>query len=179
MTPYDALLDEIRQEFPGFRVIPKVESTFMRMLGFVLRVLLGDAFMTEYTTTLGLTVYTPTEWGEMSEAGRLEVLRHERVHLRQARRYGSLPFSFAYLFLPFPVGLSWCRARLEWEAYEESMRATVEYRGAKALSDKHRAWLVGLFVGPSYGFMWPFRAQVERWYDEARARILADHPPQE
>lgn len=172
MTTYDVLLDEIRAEFPGFKLVPKAESPFMRTLGVVLRVLLGGAFLEDFTTTVGLTVYTPTKWAEMSEASRLGVLRHERVHLRQAKRYGGLVFSLAYLLFPLPFGLAYCRARLEWEAYEESMRAAVEYHGKGALNAEHRAWLVGLFVGPSYGFMWPFRAQVERWYDEARARIL-------
>jgi hypothetical protein len=32
-----------------------------------------------------------------------------------------------------------------------------------------RERIVRQFTGPSYGWMWPFRASVERWYD----RILA------
>jgi hypothetical protein len=172
MTAYELLLDEIRVEFPRFSVVPKVDSRFMRFLAVLLRPLLGGAFMGDYTTTLGQTVYTPVDWAEMPEASRLEILRHERVHLRQARRWGLL-FSLAYLLFPLPLGLAWCRARFEWEAYEESMRAKAEYQGKESLDERHKAWLVGLFVGPSYGFMWPFRAQVSRWYDEARARILA------
>lgn len=169
---YEELLEELYAEFPNLAVVPKAESLFMRALNLPLRFLLGTSFMRDYTTTIGSTIYTPTTWESSPVEYRLEVLRHERVHLRQIRRYGALFFSLAYLFFPLPFGLAWCRARLEWEAYEESMRATAEYFGAKALNERHKAAIVGLFVGPAYGWMWPFRTDVERWYDEARARIL-------
>jgi len=36
-------------------------------------------------------------------------------------------------------------------------------------SAEFRADIIGQFTGPAYGFMWPFRRAMERWYD----RILA------
>lgn len=172
MTPYDVLLAEMQAEFPGLRVVPKADSKLMRFMEVLLWPLLGSAFSERFTTVVGQTIYTPNNWGIRPETARLGTLRHERVHLRQAKRYGRILFTLAYLLFPLPFGLAWFRARLEWEAYEESMRAAFEYRGEAALNAEHRAHIVGHFVGPSYGWMWPFRAQVERWYDEARARIL-------
>ena len=77
-----------------------------------------------------------------------------------------------YLLPFFPLGLAYGRARIEWEAYEETLVATGELRGKAALSSPElRAHIVRQFTGPAYGWMWPFRATVERWYDEALERI--------
>jgi len=71
-----------------------------------------------------------------------------------------------YLLPFFPLGLAYGRARLEWEAYTETLRATAELRGLAAAQDPRlRERIVSRFVGPAYGWMWPFRRQVERWYD--------------
>jgi hypothetical protein len=68
--------------------------------------------------------------------------------------------------------LSYGRARLEWEAYTETLRATYELRGEDALrSPRLRDRIVSQFTGPAYLWMWPFRAAVERWYDDALAQI--------
>ena len=173
VTPYDALLADMQAEFPGLKVVPKASSRLMHLMEVLLWPLLGSAFSERFTTVVGQTIYVPVDWAMRPEIARLGVLRHERVHLRQAKRYGRILFTLAYLLFPLPLGLAWCRARLEWEAYEESMRAAFEYYGKGALNAEHRAYMVGHFTGPSYGWMWPFRTQVERWYDEARARILA------
>jgi len=37
-----------------------------------------------------------------------------------------------------------------------------------------RERIVSRFTGPDYGWMWPFRAQVERWYAAALAQIAAE-----
>ena len=52
----------------------------------------------------------------MSDIARTVLLRHERVHLRQRRRYGFLPFAILYLIPLLPLGLAYFRARFEWEA---------------------------------------------------------------
>jgi hypothetical protein len=35
---------------------------------------------------------------------------------------------------------------------------------------------VDQFTSAAYGWMWPFRAQVERWYDTALAELGVDVP---
>ena len=56
-------------------------------------------------------------------------------------------------------------------AYAEEIRATAEVWGPSHARDPaYRAEVIGEFLGPSYGWMWPFRRSLERWYD----RVLAD-----
>jgi hypothetical protein len=77
-----------------------------------------------------------------------------------------------YVMLPLPMGLAYFRARFEMEAYAESIRAAAEVWGADhPRSDAYRRHVVDQFTGPSYGWMWPFRAGVERWYDRVLATL--------
>jgi hypothetical protein len=168
-------LDELRAEFPAFRIVPKRGNRLSLVIDRALRVLsLGGqtGYLTRYRTVIGDTLYVPDDWSTTPSVERLICLRHERVHLRQRRRYGTLGMSLAYLFFPLPIGLAWYRARMEWEAYEETLRATAELLGHDALSSPTlRATMVERFVGPDYLWMWPFPGTVERWFDEAVARI--------
>jgi hypothetical protein len=169
------LIAEIAEEFPGFRLVPKRESPLSLALDRVLRVLTLGAqsqFLTHYHTVLGYRLYTPDSWAAASEVDRVIVLRHERIHLRQRRRYGFFLMAFLYLIPFLPLGLAYGRARLEWEAYRETLRATAELLGLEsARSSELRSRIVGRFTGGAYGWMWPFRSQVERWYDRALAEL--------
>lgn len=187
MTTAAALLAEIAAEFPGFRVVHKRHSPLSRGIDLALRALtLGRqrAYLTQYHTVIGCTLYLPDAWEGASEIDRVIVLRHERVHLRQFRRYGRLGMAALYLVPLLPIGLAWGRARLEWEAYRETLAATAELRGlATARSPALRQQIVGRFVSGAYGWMWPFRRVVERWYDdvirelEARTDLSSRRPP--
>jgi hypothetical protein len=174
----DALLEAIRDEFPRFRVVRKSESHLSKAIDVALRAItLGGqrSFMSRYSTVIGDTLYVPEGWDRIDPIEAIITLRHERVHLRQRRRYTLPGMAFLYLVPILPLGLAWGRARIEWEAYEETVRATWELRGAAAArSPSLRAHVVGRFVGPDYGWMWPFSAQVERWYDDLLARIAAE-----
>jgi len=114
-------------------------------------------------------LYLPDSWDATPDMERVIVLRHERVHMRQRRRHGDLLFAFLYLVPFFPVGLAYGRARLEWEAYAETLRATAELAGIEAArSPELRERIVRQFTGPAYVWMWPFRTTVLRWH----ARVL-------
>jgi hypothetical protein len=79
-----------------------------------------------------------------------------------------------YLLVPLPMGVAYFRARFEQEAYAESIRAAAEVWGAAyPRRPEYRAYIVAQFLGPSYGWMWPFRRALERWYD----RVLATLDP--
>src|SRR5687767_5907402 len=69
-------------------------------------------YLQDYVTTLGQTIYVTPDWDARSLADRYATLRHERVHMQQFRRYGFVPMAIAYLLLPLPLGLAWCRMRL-------------------------------------------------------------------
>ena len=168
-APHDLappLLAEIRQEFPSFEVLPKRDSGLQKAIGRLLLVVtLGGQrhYLTRYHTVLFGKLYVPDAWESMDDAARYVLLRHERVHLRQRRRMGDLAMAFAYLVPFFPVGLAWGRARIEWEAYVETIVATAELYGldaARQLEDE----IVRRYVGPDYGWMWPFPSTIRRWF---------------
>jgi hypothetical protein len=171
----DTLLREIRAEFPAFRIVPKAGNLFSLAIDAGLRAITLGAqrhYMTRYHTVIGDTLYVPDAWQTMTDVARVILLRHERVHLRQRRRYGMLPFALLYLLPIFPLGLAWFRARFEWEAYRETLRATAELRGLAALDDPLlRREIVRRFVSGDYGWMWPFSRTIERWFDQAIADI--------
>src|SRR5690606_36727942 len=98
--------------------------------------------------------------------------RHERVHLRQRRRYTFVGMAFLYLIPLFPLGLAYGRARLEWEAYCETLAAAAEVWGISTVKDSaYRHQIVERFVSADYGWMWPFPRAVGRWYDREIARL--------
>lgn len=167
----EAFLAEMRREFPRFCVIRKSESPLSKAIDVALKIITFGgqrAYLTRYYTVIGDRLYVPPGWDDVDPIDAVITLRHERIHLRQRRRYTMAGMTVLYLLLPFPVGLAYGRARIEWEAYTETLRATYELRGEKALrSPALRERIVSQFTGPAYGWMWPFRRVVERWYDEA------------
>ena len=183
MVRSDDFIAEIRREFPRFCIIPKRDSRLSRVIDISLKVLTLGAqreFMTRYHTVLWDRLYVPDLWERTPDLARLITLRHERIHLRQRRRYGDLVMIFLYLVPFFPLGLAYGRARIEWEAYTETLRATAEYRGlAAAQSIELRRHILRQFTSGAYGWMWPFPSVLDRWYDESLIKIeneLRDAP---
>lgn len=175
MSLSERFIAEIHGEFPRFRIVPKAGNGLSRAIDVALRlVTLGGQrhYLTHYHTVIGDTLYVPASWGTMTDIDRVILLRHERVHLRQRRRYGFGGMALLYL-LPFlPLGLAYGRARLEWEAYEETIRATAEHYGLVSVKDTAlRERLVERFTGPDYGWMWPFPRAIRRWYDNVVAEL--------
>lgn len=159
---------EMKAEFPSFEILPKRDSKLQRAIHVALAVVTFGGmrtYATQYHTVLFGKLWVPDSWEQMSDVDRYVLLRHERVHLRQRARMGDLVMGFVYLVPFFPLGLAYGRARIEWEAYTETIVATYETAGierARALKNH----IVGRFVGPDYGWMWPFRGTVERWFDQ-------------
>ena len=136
-TRTDEFLAEIKQEFPRFRVVSKRGDRLSMLIDRVLRVVTFGGqtqYLTHYYTVLFHTLYTPDGWEQTDDLDRVITLRHERVHLRQLRRYSAPGMVFLYL-LPFaPLGLAYGRARIEWEAYTETIRATAEIIHSEAMA---------------------------------------------
>lgn len=166
----ERLLAALLEEFPAFRIIPKRHNLLSHAIDWGLKLVTLGAqrrYLTHYHTVISYTLYVPPGWAQMSDVARVILLRHERVHLRQRRRYGFALFAFLYLVPFLPLGLAYGRARLEWEAYRETLRATAELQGFSALADGQlQAEIVRRFVGADYGWMWPFPAQVQAWIEE-------------
>jgi len=176
-------LDDMRAEFPDFAIVYKRDSALQRAIGRALTILTFGGqrvYLTRYYTVLFGKLWVPDSWDRLPDLDRYVLLRHELVHLRQRRRFaeacGGLAFAGdvamgAWYLLPlFPLGLAWGRARIEWEAYVETMRATAEVYGVDAVEGL-RAEIVRRFVGPDYGWMWPFPRTVNRWFDDALGAI--------
>lgn len=174
----EQLIESMQQEFPSFRIVDKRLDYLSQAIDYFLKfVTLGGQreYLTHYHTVIGYTLYVPDSWQHTPDLARVIVLRHERVHLRQRRRYGLPLMAFLYLVPILPLGLAYGRARLEWEAYRETLRATLELCGVEALqSAALRAQIVGRFTGSAYGWMWPFRSQVNRWYDRAISDLIQE-----
>jgi hypothetical protein len=171
-----ALQSELAREFPGFRLVPKRESpiSYIIHLCLVVCTLGGQRrYLTDFHTVIGRTLYVPDSWRKLPEVDRVILLLHERVHLLQAERLSLLGMAFVYLLPFFPLGLAYGRARLEWEAFTETIRATAELKGieaARVLAPQ----IVGRFCSAEYGWMWPFPVTVNRWYDRVIAQIEAE-----
>ena len=176
MTRYDALVEALRAEVPGFRIVRKDRSTFHKAIHYALIGLtLGRmrTYLDSFQTTIGRTVYVTADWDSIDADQRYVTLRHEAVHLRQFRKFTLPGMAVLYVLLPLPMGLAWFRAYFEKEAYAESIRAAAEVWGpAYPRRAAYREYVIGQFLGPSYGWMWPFRGQLERWYDDVLATVV-------
>ena len=171
-------LDELVVEFPRLRIVDKSGDALSLAIDRFLRIVTfggQSRYCASYVTTIGQRIYLPDGWDQRCASDRYITLRHEAVHLRQFRRFSLVGMSLLYILPILPLGLAYGRARLEWEAYEETLRATAEVHGiARARDPSLRARIVTQFVGPAYGWMWPFRATIESWIDDALARIAEE-----
>ena len=167
---YKVLLLEIKSEFPDFEIIEKEKSVLMKFIDTALKIItFGQMklFMTGFITVLGNKVYVPSSWKDATVTSKAEVIRHERVHMRQSKKYGRVLFSILYLLVPFPLGIAYFRKKFEQEAYEESFRAIYEYHGEKAFTPALKEGMIAHFTTAQYFWMWPFRKNLETWYDAA------------
>ncbi len=174
---YDALVATLRAEFPGFRIVRKDTSPLHRAIHRALVALTFGrmtSYLDSFQTTIGRTVYVTPDWDSWEPDERYVTLRHEAIHLRQFRTYSTPGMALLYVLLPLPMGLAWFRARFEKQAYAESIRAAAEVWGAAyPRRDAYRRHIIEQFIGASYGWMWPFRRGLERWYDDVLASLPA------
>jgi hypothetical protein len=177
VTRYDALVETLRAEFPGFRIVRKDRSPLHQAIHYALCALtLGQmtSYLEAFQTTIGRTVYVTPDWDDWDPDRRYVTLRHEAVHLRQFRSYSVPGMAVLYILLPLPMGLAWFRACFEKAAYAESIRAAAEVWGpAYPHRAAYRRHIIAQFTGASYGWMWPFRGSLERWYDQVLATLPA------
>jgi len=169
------ILANIKEEFPGFKIIKKRDSILMRTLNVFLRVItlnLQQKFLTSYITTINTTIYVGDDWELMGDISKIIVLRHERVHMRQAKQYGMFLFAFLYLIPFFPLFFAHWRKKFEMEAYEETMLASIELRGKNSIkTNEYKDFIIRQFTTAAYGWMWVIKSQVERWYNKTVERL--------
>jgi hypothetical protein len=147
-----SLVEEIKGEFPKFKIIPKEESPFMKFLYVAtLMFLWNKHFMENYITVIFGVVYMPKCYIGTATGG--DVLRHERVHMRDAHRWPIL-FELSYIFLPLPLIFS-ARAFWEYRGYCESLLAERDRYGY--VSNSSIDFYVSLFCSSDYLWMFPFK----------------------
>ena len=171
---YQSLLEDVKTEFPDFKIVKKEDSFLMKAINaFLSAITFGkmNSFMKSFITTIGNTMYVPSEWDLKSPSTKAITVRHERIHMRQSRDVGRIKFSLLYLLFPFPTVVAYYRMKFEQEAYEESLKALFEYYGSKFLTQATKDNIVNHFTSAEYFWMWPWKAGVEKWYDKAVSKI--------
>ena len=172
---YQAYVAELERDY-RLRIVKKPDSWLHRAIH---KALIVETFggmreyLDGYQTTIGRTLYVTADWDQRDPSERYCTLRHEAVHLQQFRRWTLPGMAIFYLLLPLPVGLAYFRARFEMAAYAESIRAVAEVYGPDY---PRQAWyrdhVIEQFTSPAYGWMWPFRRALERWYDGVLATAV-------
>ena len=157
----------LQDELPRFAVAYKDEVPLQRRIGRLIWPF-NRHYMTQYTTVMFGRVYFPSRaWRQQVGPEQIyATLRHEAVHLRDARRFPIL-FQLSYLFL-LPAVLT-LRAVWEWRAYHETMRVHIELHGD--IPDTLLEHIQGRFTGPDYLFMCPFPKLVRRKLEAARREL--------
>lgn len=177
----DNFLKQIKVYCPDFELKGKDKSLFMRFLGALL--FFNPKFMLSFTTTIGSKVYFPKSTAlEDKPLSTCITLLHEIVHILDSKKYGSIVFSFLYLFpqilalltipalfvigywgllfllflLPLPA---YFRMKFERRAYLTEMY--VLYQLSKKIGfsidlDIHQALIKKNFNSSSYYWMWAF-----------------------
>ena len=187
---------------PSYTIAYKNQSTFMKILGTIL--FFNKGFMTTYTTTIGSTIYFPTQASAANFPVSTKVLIcHELVHVKDAQKMTKVLFGFLYMLpqilalLSIPMffiqpwlGLVWLlmflspvpayfRMKFELKAYTFSIYAMyrlnqINNYGIKL--DEQIAFFATQFNTSAYYFMWPF-AGPEQHLKDALAGFQAGKRP--
>ena len=172
------LKDKMKEAVPGTSFVPKEESKFMKILNILLFFVSG--FMTNFTTTIGKTIYTPKGFYD-NAFGAFATLAHEYVHLYDDQflmkgyklqylfpqilaifsllsilAIFNLSFLWFLLFLLFLAPLpAPGRTKIELRGYGMSIKVR-QWLGIEVV-DKHISYYAQHFTGPEYYYMWPFK----------------------
>jgi|SRR5579885_1002689 len=179
------VLDKVAQFFPDVKIAYKDQSTLMKILGFLL--FFNPAFMTSYITTLGSTIYFPSQtYVNAHPVSSLVVLLHELTHVKDEKKISKVLFSLAYLlpqllvllFLPLLFIFGWkvalfsliflaplpayFRMIFEKRAYMTSIyvinKLNQTHPDYKINLDDQTKFFVAQFKNFSYYVMWPFNS---------------------
>jgi len=200
---FNDMVIEFQKVFPKLKIAYKDSSLLMQLIGKLM--FFDQSFMTEYTTTIGNTIFFPSAEFISSNPISAEILLcHECTHISDSTNINDYVYSLSYilpqglsLLIPFLLFiLSWkivlplfilslCpipsyfRKVFEMRAYMVSIYAN------NALCKKfnlvpdfaaQEANIVSQFKGSAYYFMWPM-SSVNRSFDAAVALVKAGKRP--
>jgi hypothetical protein len=187
--------------FPNLQIKYKDQSFLMKAIGKVL--FFNKTFMTNYTTTLGDTIYFPNEaFVKVRGVSSTVILLHEIVHIKDSHKLSKLLFSFLYacpqilvlLMIPL-LFISWKFALLallfalpipalfrmyfEKRAYISSLYALQQLSikmNFNPYLDKQKEYFLSQFKNSYYYYMWPFD-NIRKDFDDALVKIRAGQRP--
>lgn len=201
---FQDLVAAAKKHFPDLKIKYKDQSPLMKFLSKIL--FFNKSFMTNFTTTVGSTVYFPSEsFVKIRPLSTQIVLLHELIHVNDAKKYGKLLFVLLYMaplvFAPLTVALfflnwlialplliltllplpAYFRMQFEKRAYLVSLYCTYRLSVKKQFTvnlEKSAADYVSNFKDSSYYFMWPFK-NVDKEFADAVVKIKSGQKPYE
>jgi hypothetical protein len=199
---FQALISSAQQYFPDLKIKYKNKSTLMWIMGKLL--FFNKDFMTSYTTTIGSTIYYPTESStKVRPISSATILLHELVHINDAKKFTKPLFGFLYLtpqilallciplfFLSWKIALpllllfmapvpSFFRMHFEKKGYLSSLyvlNALGNKLNFDPELDQQKETFIKQFTGSYYYFMWPFN-NLNKEFDECMNKIKAGGRP--
>jgi len=199
-----SLISAAQVRFPNLKVKYKDGSNFMKLLGYIL--FFNKRFMTGYTTTIGSTIYFPSEkFIKARPISSMTIFLHELVHIYDSKRFNVFLYSFLYLFpislllIALPLFIfswkialiltiisltplpSYFRMYFERRAYMVSLyaiRKLSEKMNFNPSLDKSKDSFISEFKSSSYYFMWVF-PNINTEFNEAVAKIRSGQRPYE
>lgn len=156
-------------ESEGVRVRHKGESLIMKSIGWLLSKIKIDFMGSFWTTISGRTIWAPDKVdlspGSLSHPSYHRIIRHELVHIGQARRLPIL-WQLSYVLL-LPVLLAYGRWLSERSAYMVNIMDAHEEDRAQVIEDAVST------LWRNYVLTWP-KPLMRRWFTrEADRRELA------
>lgn len=199
---FSDLLVNAQKTFPNLKIKYKDQSLLMKVLGKLL--FFNKDYMTAYTTTVGETVYYPSEnFIKNQELSSIIILLHELVHIKDSQKYNKYVFGFLYMSpqilslvslllfliswkialpltilfaLPLP---SFFRMYFEKRAYMASLYAINKLSNKlsfKPLLATQQSIFLKQFKNSSYYFMWLFK-NLDKEFDIAVDKIKQNQRP--
>lgn len=159
----------IKKHLPKCEIIQKSESRFQRLLGWLLKPI-NYRYMTAYVSAMFGNIYLPSKAKEWSAGTTYSILRHEFIHLLDAKKWPLLMELSYLVVLPFVWTV---RSHWELRAYTQTM--LVEYEETGEIEQGTVTWIVHQFTSSNYGWMCPFKDRITAKVASARAQILAGH----
>ncbi len=176
------IIEELKRD--GIKVVEKKGWFWNALHWLVVVVTFGQnrQFLNGYYTTIGPVIGLPN--GMSAHNADPANLMQEAERVQQFRAFGwgnawvGLPlFVLCYLFLPLPMGLAYFRYWLDREAYAVGIEW--ELLHDKGYLPSGKVWLrqqriqeaVEELTGPMYGWTWPFKKSVARWFEQRVMKV--------
>lgn len=196
-----SVLDVVHKYFPDVQINFKNQSTFMRVLSKIL--FFTPSFMTDYTTTIGDTVYYPSSsFVNGHPASASIIFLHEIVHINDEKTISKPLFSLLYLLpqllvllvVPFAFVVGWWallfllfgaplpayfRMLFERRAYMASlyvMKKLNDKCGYNIDLDGQAQFFLQQFKGAGYYWMWIFN-DLDDQFNKALTDIKNNNRP--